>query len=621
MIQEILKAFLLIFIAEMGDKTQILVMAFATRFSVRKVLMGIGIGAFLNHGLAVLLGSYLSQMVPISTIQMIAGAAFVGFALWTLKSEEEEDEEEPKIQFGSVVTVAIAFFLGELGDKTQLTAITLAADASYPFMILAGTVLGMIATGALGIIIGKKLGDKIPELGIKLLAASIFIFFGLQKLSQTVPEQYLGSYFVVPFIGMLALIVFFMVKTLFGKRHMGIQSEFRAKSKMLHDYYQHIQEDLNNICMGSDYCNACQGYQCAIGHSREIIQKALANPEWQGGLGKLEFTHSDKPFMHEEVLDSLIDTLWLIENMKDENRLNNAHLIRNQLEVILLGRSIERVEGVLSYIDEVKRENIDLAKRIESIYKMRRPVEERMINIGNRISNIYLIEIQDGYLLIDTGYKEQYEQFEEELKKKQIALEDIVYVFITHAHDDHVGFLNQLLDKIKAKVILHPESVERLKAGQNSFNGGCSSMLAWSFCQLMKLFGKGNHRFEPVDSPERYVIVTKETQPEIERMISAKIIELPGHTNDSIGLLFENRVLFCGDAAMNGMPSRNHVIIWIENLEDYEASWKKMIRLDFKKVYPSHGKPFTKEQLIKYQQKLRKVHLYPLGYAENAFRK
>jgi putative Ca2+/H+ antiporter (TMEM165/GDT1 family)/glyoxylase-like metal-dependent hydrolase (beta-lactamase superfamily II) len=613
MIQEILKAFMLIFVAEMGDKTQILAMAFAIRFPVRKVLMGIGIGAFLNHGLAVILGNYLSQKIPINTIQMIAGAAFVGFSIWTLKSEEDEDEEEPKIQFGPVATVALAFFLGELGDKTQLTAITLAIDASYPFMILVGTVLGMIATGALGIIVGKKLGDKIPELGIKLLAASIFMIFGLQKLSQTVPEQYLKLYFIIPFIGVLTLIVFFMVRKLLHDRQMGIQSEFRAKSKMLYNYYQHIQKDLDNICMGTDYCKACRGYQCAIGQAKEIIQKSLSNQEWQGGLEELESTHNDKPFIDDDVLDSLVDTLWLIENMNDEKSLNNVHLIRNQLEAILLGKAIQRVDNVRSYIDKIKEENYDLSKRIESIYKMRRPVEDRMVNIGTRINNIYLIEIQDGYLLIDTGYKEQYQKFKAELKKKQIAIEDIAYVFITHVHDDHVGFLNQLMNKTKAKVILHPESVERLKVGQNSFKGGCSSILAWSFCQLMKLFGKGKHLFEPVDSPERYIIVTKETQSEIEKKISAKIIELPGHTRDSIGLLFENRVLFCGDAAMNGMPGKNHIIIWIENFKDYEASWKKMIQLDFKKVYPSHGKPFSKEQLIRYQQKLQKVHLYSIG--------
>ena len=139
----------------MGDKTQILAMTFAFA-SCKKVLIGIGLGVFLNHGLAVILGSYLSRMIPISTLQMIAGAAFIGFAFWTLKPEKEGEENELRMQFGPVATVSLAFFLGELGDKTQLTAITMAADAKYPLMILAGTVSGMAATGALGIIIGKS---------------------------------------------------------------------------------------------------------------------------------------------------------------------------------------------------------------------------------------------------------------------------------------------------------------------------------------------------------------------------------------------------------------------------------------------------------------------------------
>ncbi len=613
MIQEFMKAFMLIIIAEMGDKTQILAMAFATRFPVRKVLLGIGIGAFLNHGLAVLLGSYLSQMVPISTIQMVAGAAFVGFALWTLKSETDEEEEEPKIQFGPVATVSLAFFLGELGDKTQLTAITLAADASYPFVILMGTVTGMIVTGALGIVVGKKLGDKIPEFGIKLLASSIFMFFGLQKLVVTVPEQYLNPGYVVPFSAALVLIVFLLVRKLLHDRKLGISTELKAKSKMLHDYYQHIQKDLDNICMGAEYCKACQGYQCAIGHAKNTIGKALANPEWQGVVEQAKSSYQEKPFIREEVIDSLVDTLWLIENYKNDKNLYNVHVIRKQLETILIGQPIDKADNISDYLLEVKKEDPAIAKQIDISYKMRKPIEDRITNLGNRISNVYLIEMREGYLLIDTGYQEQYEHFEADLKKHNISVEDIAYVFITHAHDDHVGFLKQLLDQSKAKVILHPEAVERLKVGQNSFHGGCSSVLSWCFCQLMKLFGKGEHRFQPVDDPNRYYVVTKDTKPAIEKILSAKIIELPGHTKDSIGLLFENRVLFSGDAVMNGIPSLNHVILWIENLKDYEASWNKMIGLDFKKVYPSHGKPFSKEQLIKKQPKLQKIRLYPLG--------
>jgi len=616
MIQEMIRAFLLIFVAEMGDKTQILAMAFATRFPVGKVLLGIGLGAFLNHGLAVLLGSYLSQLVPINTIQMIAGAAFVGFALWTLKPEsEEEEEKETRFKFGPTATVALAFFIGELGDKTQLTAITLAADSLYPVMVLAGTVSGMIATGALGILIGKKLGDKIPELGIKILAASIFMFFGLQKLYQTVPAQYLDPVYVMPFLCILALIVAWMIHLLIRARREGIQSGFVAKAKMLHDYYLHMKEDLEHICLGSEYCCACEGSQCAIGRSKQIIQAALSDREWQEVSREDVTTHGDKPFTEEEVLDSLVDTLCLIDTIQDEKSLANVHRIRNQLETILLGQPISEFKHTEAYIEAVREVDAATADRITGMLRMRKPIEKRLINVGNRISNIYLVELQKGYLLIDTGYREQFERFEKALNKKGIALDDIQYVFITHAHDDHVGFLNQLLERTPAKVILHPESIERLKAGQNSFQGGCSSRLAWLFCQLMKSFGKGDHRFDPVDASDHYIPVTAETLPDIEKTLSARIVFLPGHTKDSMGLLFENKALFCGDAAMSGIPSRNHVIIWIEDPDAYKASWRKMTELDFKKVYPSHGKPFTKEELVKQAGKLDKIRLYPLRHA------
>ncbi|NLM74372.1 MAG: TMEM165/GDT1 family protein [Clostridiaceae bacterium] len=376
MIQEMIRAFLLIFVAEMGDKTQILAMAFATRFPVRKVLMGIGLGAFLNHGLAVALGSYLSRMVPINTIQMIAGAAFVGFALWTLKPEKEEDDEkEPGFQFGPTVTVAFAFFLGELGDKTQLTAITLSADARYPLMILAGTVSGMIATGALGIIIGKKLGDKIPELGIKILAASIFMFFGLQKLYQTVPAQFLSMYIVIPFISVLALIVFLMINTLIRRKRAGIQSEFLSKSKLLHDYYLHMKEDLNDICLGLEHCCACQGNQCHIGQSKEIIQSALVNQKYHELPPNAGPNNLNKPFSKEKVLDSLVDTLWLINTVNEEENLTNAHRIRNQMEEILLGKQIREFENIGSYIEEVREMDAELSDKIEDMLRMRKPMD------------------------------------------------------------------------------------------------------------------------------------------------------------------------------------------------------------------------------------------------------
>ena len=224
MIQEILRAFILIFIAEMGDKTQILAMTFATKYPVKKVLLGIAIGSFLNHGLAVILGSLLSTIIPNNTIQMFAGVVFIFFALWSLKTESNEEDKNVNIKFGPVITVSLAFFLGELGDKTQLTAVTLAADANYPYLILIGTVAGMLATGSLGIFVGKKLSNKIPDLAIKLFASAIFLFFGIQKLLQTMPSKYIQVKYLLPTALLLASICYFMIHKLIQQKK-AIQSE------------------------------------------------------------------------------------------------------------------------------------------------------------------------------------------------------------------------------------------------------------------------------------------------------------------------------------------------------------------------------------------------------------
>ncbi len=366
MIQQMVSAFLLIFLAEMGDKTQILAMAFATQFPMAKVMLGIGIGAFLNHGAAVALGSYLSRLVPINTIQMIAGAAFIGFALWTLKPDDGKgaEEKEARRQLGPVTTVALAFFLGELGDKTQLTAITLAADAAYPLMVLIGTVSGMVATGALGIIVGKKLGERIPEIAVKLAAASIFMFFGLQKLSDTVPVQYLNASIVLPFLSLLALLVFWMVYSLIQRQREGVQSELVAAAKMLRDYYQHVNKDLKNMCLGPRRCGACQGDQCPVGKSKNVIRAALGSQKRQILLQDARTRTNGKPFSREKALDCLVDTLWLITAVPEGEVLVNAHLIRNQMETILLGKPIKEFGNITSYLREVRRLDAGLANKL-----------------------------------------------------------------------------------------------------------------------------------------------------------------------------------------------------------------------------------------------------------------
>ncbi len=610
MISEIIQAFILIFIAEMGDKTQILAMAFATKYPVRKVLIGIGLGSFINHGLAVLLGSYLSTLVPINTIQMIAGFAFVGFAIWSLKAEDEDTEDEPKFQFGPVATVSLAFFLGELGDKTQLTAITLTADATFPGMILVGTVAGMVATGGLGIIVGKKMGDKIPELGIKLVASLVFMFFGFQKLSQTLPKQYMTARYMVSFIVVVTIIVAYLVYKLLIMRKKGIQTAYVRQSRLLYDYTLHIMEDLNSICVGPEICGECKKNQCAVGYAKMIIKEYKDSKTVISGVSKT--TDRSKPFSEDKVIDSLVDTLILINDVNKEEELKVVHEVRKQLEGILLGYQLEDYHSFDDYIANVKAKENMLGQKILYQYKVRKGTSDRILNLGSKTSNIYLLTIPEGYALIDTGYRETYTNFKQNLYKYGIPLNDIKYVFLTHVHDDHVGCLNQVLEETEAKVILTEESARRLKIGQNSFDGGCSSIRAWLFCQILKLFGKGQHKFEPVDQEDRYLVIDDNNSSDIEKKLTGRVVDLPGHTADSIGLLIDNDILFCGDASMNGLPSRHNIIIWIENLTQYKTSWKKMMDMTFNTLYPSHGVPFDKSLLSRNEKQLNKINLYRL---------
>lgn len=345
MIQELLKAFVLIFIAEMGDKTQILAMAFATKYPVKKVLLGIFLGSLLNHGLGVILGSYISNFIPINTIQIVAGFAFVGFSLWTLRSEDEEEEDEKqKYKFGAVLTVALAFFIGELGDKTQLTAITLSIDSANPLAILGGSVLGMIVTGGLGIIVGKKLGDKIPEFAIRLIAASVFMFFGITKLHQTLPGEYLNIQNILMFIGLISIIVIMLLRPAFIRRIEGRESLFRKKFRELYNYYNKIEESIGEICLGTEICGNCQGNNCIVGNTKILIKNGLDERDL---LINEEF-HSkeeiiNKKYDKEKVVESLRMTLEVIKKDPSNDKYRNIHKIRKNLEMILFGKSIEKM--------------------------------------------------------------------------------------------------------------------------------------------------------------------------------------------------------------------------------------------------------------------------------------
>lgn len=183
-------ATVMVVLAEMGDKTQLLAMAMATRFRASSVLWGVLIATLLNHALAVALGTYLGASFDLAGVQSVAAASFILFGLWTIRGDHLEGEEKRKAVFGPVVTVTIAFFIAEMGDKTQLATVALAARYNSPVATLLGTTTGMLIADAIGIYVGVVAGKRIPERLIKWFSALVFIGFGYAGLYTSLPREW-----------------------------------------------------------------------------------------------------------------------------------------------------------------------------------------------------------------------------------------------------------------------------------------------------------------------------------------------------------------------------------------------------------------------------------------------
>lgn len=235
-----------------------------------------------------------------------------------------------------------------------------------------------------------------------------------------------------------------------------------------------------------------------------------------------------------------------------------------------------------------------------------------VVNVGSRIVNAWLLRLNGKTVLVDTGYAEGYAAFCKRLAKHGVKPEGIDYVFLTHAHDDHAGFLNEVLAASKAKLVLHPDALPVLRQGRNRFSGGCTGKLAYAFCLLMKLFGKGKHTFPPLQNTSGLLLLTPETRAALEAEWNARILDTPGHTACSLSLLTRDGLLFCGDAAMNGFPSTDRVTIWAENLTRFEQSWDTMLASGARTLYPGHGKPFPVDDLRRFRSGVQRHRLFTL---------
>ena len=175
-----LLSFGVIFLAELGDKSQLMAMAFASRYRAWTVLVAVTLATLLVHAGSVLVGSLFALALPTALIQVVAGIAFFVFAAWTIRGDELGEDDEGRAKRSgrwAILTIGTAFFLAELGDKTMLATITLATNQEAIGTWL-GSTAGMVAADALAIAIGALLGARLPERAIKIFAALAFVIFG-----------------------------------------------------------------------------------------------------------------------------------------------------------------------------------------------------------------------------------------------------------------------------------------------------------------------------------------------------------------------------------------------------------------------------------------------------------
>jgi putative Ca2+/H+ antiporter (TMEM165/GDT1 family) len=173
-------------LAEMGDKTQLLAFILAARFKKPvPIILGILAATLVNHGLAGALGAWITSVVSAETMRWVLGLSFIGMAVWTLIPDKIEEEETQVAQkLGVFGATLVTFFLAEMGDKTQIATVALAAHYAAPLMVVIGTTLGMLIADVPAVFVGNKFAAKIPMKLVHTIAAAIFAVMGVLTFLQ-----------------------------------------------------------------------------------------------------------------------------------------------------------------------------------------------------------------------------------------------------------------------------------------------------------------------------------------------------------------------------------------------------------------------------------------------------
>lgn len=186
--QSLFAALGLVFVAELGDKTQMVALTFGARHKLTPVLIGVALAYMTTNLLSVVIGGLLGATLPTRAIGIVGGILFLGFALWTLRDSDDGDATEEALDDTAeaaasthrsvIVSTALAMFVAEFGDKTMLATATLAAKDN-PVFTWIGATIGIILAGTLGAVVGKVFGARLPERVLRIGSAVMFFVFGV----------------------------------------------------------------------------------------------------------------------------------------------------------------------------------------------------------------------------------------------------------------------------------------------------------------------------------------------------------------------------------------------------------------------------------------------------------
>ncbi len=170
-------------LAEIGDKTQLLAFILAAKF--RKpvpIILGILAATLANHSFAGAVGNWVTSMLDAQTLRWILGVSFIGMAIWTLIPDKFDEDDAKLARFGVFGTTLIAFFLAEMGDKTQVATVALAAQYQAFFTVVTGTTLGMMIANVPAVLLGDRIAHRMPVRLVHSIAAAIFAVLGVATL-------------------------------------------------------------------------------------------------------------------------------------------------------------------------------------------------------------------------------------------------------------------------------------------------------------------------------------------------------------------------------------------------------------------------------------------------------